>query len=318
MIAKRAYLVKERQFEIREEEMQVDDDHILIQVKYCGLCNWELNHWKGTSESFTSQYPFVPGHEWVGVVVEVGKNVTNIQVGEAVSGLGMGGFSEYRVVDPRSCHKVAPGIPLVNAIGEPLKCVVTVLRAANPQAGDFGLILGCGPMGLWCTQGLDAKLLGGLIAVDVDDAKLELAKKYGATHTINSKKEDVVEAVRKITNGRMCDFVIEGTGIPKLLNMGMDYLKRAGRLILMSSHEDSCADFDFRPAIARGITMYVPHPPSCANEHEEMARTLVLINRGTFHNEDIVTHRFKLDEIHKAFEILENKPKDYIKGVIEF
>lgn len=318
MLSKRAYLVKEKQFDIREEELIINDDQALIQMKFCGLCNWELNHWKGTAEEYRSNYPFVPGHEWVGIVVEVGKNVTKVQVGDAVTGLGMGGFAEYRKVNPKECHKIAPNTPLVNAIGEPLKCVVTVLRAAKPEAGDFGLVLGCGPMGLWCTQGLDAKLLGGLIAVDVDDAKLELAKKYGATHTINSKREDVAQAVHRITNGRNCDFVIEGTGIPKLLNEGMNYLRKAGRLILMSSHEDSCPEFDFRPAIARGITIHVPHPSSCANEQEEMKRALALINRGTFHNEDIVTHRFKLDEIHKAFDILEHKPKDYIKGVIEF
>lgn len=176
MITKKAYLVKEKSFEIREEELTINDDQVLIQIKFCGLCNWELNHWKGTSEKFRAMYPDSPGHEWVGIVVETGKNVTNVQVGDAV----------------------------------------TVLRAAKPEAGDFGLILGCGPMGLWCTQALSGNLLGGLIEVDVDDAKLELAKKYGATHTINSKNEDVKEAVKKITNGRKCDFVIEGTGIPKL------------------------------------------------------------------------------------------------------
>lgn len=318
MITKRAYLLKEREFEIREEELEVKDDLVLVQVKYCGLCNWELNHFNGTSEEFTSLYPFAPGHEWVGTVVEVGENVTDLNVGDVVTSMEMGGFSEYCLVKREKCYKVAQGIPLENALGEPLKCVTTVLKAANPQVGDFGLVLGCGPMGLWCTQGLDAKFLGGLIAVDVDDDKLKLAKKYGATHTINSKEENVVEAVRKITDGRMCDFVIEGTGIPKLLNQGMEYLRNAGRLLLMSSHEDSCADFDFRPAIARGITMYVPHPPACENEKDQMARTLALVKRGTFHNEEIVTHRFKLHEIQKAFETLESKPKGYIKGVVEF
>lgn len=308
----------EKQFEIREEEMKINDNNVLVQMKFCGLCNWELNHWKGTDETFRSQYPLVPGHEWVGVVVEAGKNVRNLKVGDVVTGLGMGHFSEHSVEDPKRCYKIAPGIPLENALGEPLKCIVTVLRAANPQAGDFGLVLGCGPMGLWCTQGLAGSLLGGLIAVDVDDAKLELAKKYGATHTINSRKENVMEAVQKITGGRKCDFVIEGTGIPKLLNEGMDYLKRAGRLILMSSHEDSCANFDFRPAIAKGITIHVPHPPYSPDQWADLDRAVTLINRGTFHNEDIVTHRFKLHEIHEAFETLENKPKDFIKGVIEF
>ena len=316
MLAKRAYLVKEELFEIREEELMMDDNQVMVQVKYCGLCNWELNHWKGTAEGFR-RYPYVPGHEWVGYVTEVGANVASLQVGDVVTGLSSGAFGEYIVIDPIKCHKVAQGISLENAIGEPLKCVTTVLRAAHPEAGDYGLVLGCGPMGLWCTQGLSGHLLGGLIAVDVDDDKLALAKKYGATHTINPKKENVVDAIREITSGRMCDFVIEGTGIPKLLNDAMGYLRKAGRLMLMSSHEDACGQFDFRPAIAKGITLHVPHPPYSANEQDDMARATLLINNGTFHNEDIVSHRFKLEDINEAFKTLENKPKEYIKGIIE-
>lgn len=83
---------------------------------------------------------------------------------------------------------------------------------------------------------LAGNYLGGLIAIDVDDAKLEMAKGFGATATINSKNENVVERIREITGGHMADFVIEGTGIPALLNAAQDYLKvgRDSRLVLMA------------------------------------------------------------------------------------
>lgn len=315
MITRKAYLVKERLFEIREEELVMDDDKVLIEVKLCGLCNWELNHWKGTAEKFR-KYPDTPGHEWVGYVKEVGANVTSFQVGDVVAGVGRGAFADYIVRSPRGCSKINPGIPLENALIEPLKCVTTVLRAAKPELGDYGLLLGCGPMGLWCIQGLSGNTLGGLIAVDLDDDKLALAKKYGATHTINPKNENVVDAIYRITGGRMCDFVIEGTGIPKLLNDGIDYLRKAGRLILMSSHEAACPQFDFRPAVDKGISLFVAHPSFSADHLEDMARAAILVNNGTFHNEDIVSHRFKFDDINEGFKALESKPKDYIKGII--
>ncbi len=315
MLSKKAYLVKEGLFEIREEDISIKDNQLLVQLKYCGLCNWELNHWKGTSENFRA-YPYAIGHEWVGYVVEVGSKVKSFKVGDAVTGLKAGAFSEYHAVSENNCHKVKEGIPLVNALGEPLKCITTVLRATKMEAGDFGLVLGCGPMGLWCTQGLAGKTLAGLIAVDVSDYKLELAKKYGATHTINPTKENVVEAIQRITDGRMCDFVVEGTGVPKLLNEAMNYLRRYGRLVLMSSHESDCKSFDFRPAIARGITIHVAH--GSMDLPGDMVRAVSLINNGTFHNEEIVSHRFKLEEINEAFAALANKPQDYIKGVIEF
>lgn len=319
MLSKRAYLVEKYRFEIREDELIPAPDQVLVKIKLCGLCNWELNHWKGTDESFCRQYPVVIGHEWVGEVVEKGANVKKLEIGDLVTVPGgMGGFGEYNLAKETNCYKLAPNVSVENAIGEPLKCIATILNAAAPRIGDSGLIMGCGPMGLWCTQALSGHLMDTCIVVDIDDEKLELAKKYGATHTINSMKEDVKSRVREITNGRMCDFVIEGTGIPKILNECIYYLKNAGRLILMSSHESECPSFDFRPAIQRGITIKVAHPTSTVTPADDMNRAVALINNGTFHNEDIITHRFKLEEIEEAFRTLENKPKDYIKGIIKF
>lgn len=111
-------------------------------------------------------------------------------------------------------------------------------------------------------------MLGGCIAVDIDDKKLQMAMEYGATHTTNSAKENVQERIREITKGAMCDFVIEGTGIPRLLNQCIYYLKNGGRLVLMSSHERACDSFDFRLAIERGITLHVAHPASCKNQDD--------------------------------------------------
>ncbi len=317
MLAKRAYLVKEGLFEVKEEDVRITDPHqVLVKVKVCGLCNWELNFWKGTGEYYRQFYPVMLGHEWAGTVVEVGEAVSGFEAGDKVTVWDYGGYGEYVAVDEKKCYKINDDIDLDHALGEPLKCITTVLRAAAPEAGDNGLVLGCGPMGLWCIQALAGKTLGSLIAVDVSDDKLALAKKYGATHTINPAKENTVEAIKRITGEKMCDFVIEGTGIPKLLNEGMLYLRNAGRLVLMSSHEESCKDFDFRPAIERALTIIVAHPNM--SQPDDIHRAVAMINNGTFHNEDIISHRFSVDQLNEAFSTLENKPKDFIKGVISY
>lgn len=320
MKTKRAYLVKEREFEIREDDIFPAEDQILVKVKLCGLCNWELHFYKGIGGKYYTNYPMVIGHEWTGVVVEKGNKVKNFEIGDKVSFLpgDFHGFAEYTVANEADCYKLNPDVDFDNAMAEPLKCILTVLANTKPAAGDFGLVLGCGPMGLWCVQALKGNLLQGLIAVDIDDKKLALAKKFGATHTINSKKENVVERIREITNSDMCDFVIEGTGIPKLMENALHFLKIAGRLVIMSSHEGSCENFDFRPAISKSLRIIVAHPGSTPSQEEDMKRAIALINKGTFNNKEIITHRFKLEEINEAFQTLENKPSDYIKGVIEF
>ncbi|NMA65202.1 MAG: zinc-binding dehydrogenase [Clostridiaceae bacterium] len=289
---------------------------MLVKVGGCGLCNWELNHWKG----LIGPNPQPLGHEWAGEVVQLGEDVEGFEIGDLVSGesVGMTGFSEYLIANAKGCFKLDKSVDTQTALVEPLQCVVTVLNAAAPEAGDYGIIQGCGPMGLWCVQALSGNFQSGLIAVDIDDYKLELAQKYGATHTINSSKTDVKERIAEITKGHMADFVIEGTGIPALLNNAVPYLRRngRGRLVLMSSHEEPCKEFDFREAIERSIEIRVAHPAYQLKPQDNLRRAIEFINRGVFKMDEIITHKFTLDEIQKAFETLENRPSDFIKGVV--
>ena len=87
--------------------------------------------------------------------------------------------------------------------------------------------------------------------------------------------------------------------------------------MLMSSYAKSLADFDLAQIMDKGIRIFPAHPSSSRDVDDDMQRAARLITRGTFHNEDIISHRFRLEEINRAFETLEHKPKDYIKGIVE-
>ncbi|HHV98873.1 MAG TPA: zinc-binding dehydrogenase [Clostridiaceae bacterium] len=313
MKIRRAYLIEPGRFEVREEDINPTDDQLIVKVSVCGLCNWELNHFKG----LLGTCPMALGHEWAGIVVWTGKNTKKFAIGDAVTGYGSGGFADYITVFEKDCYKLSKNVDPKYALGEPLKCIVTVLRAAAPEAGDYGVVLGCGPMGLWCIQVLANNLLGALIAIDVDDKKLTLARRFGATHIINSKRENVIQKIANITNGNMADFLIEGTGKPALIGTSMSYMKTGrGRLIVMSSHKDAAGEFDFREAIEKGLEIRVAHPAYSLNQYDDMRRAVQLINNGTFKVEETISHTFRLDEIQTAFEILDNKPKNYIKGIV--
>jgi threonine dehydrogenase-like Zn-dependent dehydrogenase len=315
---RRAFIVESRKIEIKEIDVSPKHDQIMVKITTCGLCNWELNHWKGIIGTF----PQSVGHEWAGEVVETGSSVSKFKVGDRIAMIPtegqLGGFSDYACISEDCCYKVASSVDLKYALGEPLKCVTAVARAAVPESGDNGVMIGCGPMGLWCIQAIAGKYLNSLIAVDIDDNKLLLAKKYGATHTINPKKENVIERILEITDGAYADFVIEGTGIPENLNTGSKYLRYTGRgrLVLMSSHESSCKEFDFREAIDRSIQLIVAHDTYSINQWDDLRRALNRLNNGLFNVKDLVTHEFALEEIQKAFETLENKPAGYLKGIV--
>ena len=314
----RALLVEPGRFEVHEADESICDDEVMVKIASCGLCNWELNFWKGYLNFMG--YPHLMGHEFAGCIIDIGKNVKGYQPGDKVSCFlrGFGGFGEYKAVAASKVRKLEESIDPKYALGEPQKCIMTVLRATKPEAGDYGVILGCGPMGLWCIQGLSGNYLAGLIAIDIDDHKLALAKGFGADYTINSRNENVQQRISEISDGRMADWVIEGTGIPNLLNEGQNYLKMSGRgkLVLMSSHEEVCHEFDFRRAIDRSLDIVVAHPAHSDDELDDFRRAVAAINNGTFKNKELVTHEFKLSDINKAFECLENKPGDFLKGIV--
>lgn len=316
MKTKAAILVEPRRFEIREKGLEMQADEVLIKIQVCGLCNWELNHFKG----ILGEYPMSLGHEWAGIIVDKGSEVNSFQIGDRVAVLpdSLEGFAEFGVTKAKNCFLVGEGVDLKNVLLEPLKCVVTVLRAAAPEPGDYGVVVGCGPMGLWCIQALEEKTMAGVIAVDVDEKKLDLAKKFGASYVINGKKCDVKEKIKSITQGHMADFVIEGTGRTEMLEQAAGYLKTGrGRLVLMSYYDRKAEGFDFRLFSDLSLQLLNPHPSYSLNPLDDARRAMALVNKGTFYQKDIITHKFGLEEIQKAFEIMENKPDNYVKGVIE-
>ena len=315
---RQAFLAEPYKFIIKEVEAEPKGDELLVKISSCGLCNWELNFWSGKLNFLG--YPHSLGHEWAGVVAQVGPDVKSFAVGDKVSGFApdFGGFAEYKAISETVCQKLGDTIDPKYAMGEPQKCVVTVLRAIAPEAGDVGVVLGCGPMGLWCTQALAGQYLEKLIAADIDETKLAMAKTFGATHTINTKSENVSEVITAITGGRLADFVIEGTGIPALLNEAQHYLKTTGRgkLAMMSSHSSATSEFDFRIAMDKCLQITSAHPSFSHNQADDFRRAVSLINNGTFKNKEMVSHEFALDDIQAAFEALDNKPADFIKGIV--
>jgi len=322
MKTRRALLVEPRRFELVEADLTPGEGQLLVRIAVCGLCNWELNHWKGR---IGEGHPQTLGHEWAGTVVEIGRGVTGFAAGDTVTGLPanratgpqLEGFADYMVADAACCVKVGASVDPMHAIGEPLKCILTVLRGAAPEAGDVGVVLGCGPMGLWCVQALSGGLLSALIAVDVDDAKLALARKYGATHTLNPRTSNVEEAIRDIGCGRLADFVIEGTGNADLLNTAIGYLREGrGRLALMSSYERTSASFDVGAVVGKAVEIRGLHPGYSLDGMDDLRRAVRLLERGTFRMDGLYSHRFKLEDVQAAFETLERKPPNYLKGVV--
>lgn len=187
---------------------------------------------------------------------------------------------------------------------------------ANIVLGDTVLLVAQGPIGLCATIG--AKLLGAstIITVDSNEDRLKMSKEFGATHTINYMKENVLDAINKITNGRMCDGSVECLGLNSTFQTALKALRPGGTLssIGVYSHDITIPMDNF----AAGLGDHTIRTSLCPGGSERMRRLMQLILDKRIDVSKLVTHRFKFDDILKAYDLFESHADGVLKVAITF
>lgn len=235
------------------ERPTIGENDVLIHVHYCGVCGTDIHIFEGESGSFEVTPPLVMGHEFSGIVEEIGKNVTCVSVGDVVSvnpnnmcghcyycqngmehfctnviGYGTttnGGFAEYCCVNEKQVFVFKENIDMaIASLAEPLSCCIHGIDLCDIQLGDDVLIIGGGPIGLFMLQ--LAKMAGAnrLILSEPVESKRLLAEQLGATLTIDPLASD---AEKKLTeHSKQIDVVIECVGNPRTIQ---DAIRWAGK-----------------------------------------------------------------------------------------
>lgn len=307
-----AYLVGKNRFELREEDVpRLGERDLLVKVKACGICTGDIYSFLGYPTWFT--LPAALGHEPSGEVVEVGPRVSRFKPGDRVTVLGGPGYADYVVVEESYAEPIPPDVPFEHAIGEPLACAVNGVRLAAPSFGDTVAVVGTGFMGLLLVQALSRMHLDCLIAVDVREDRLRLAKEFGAGIAVNPRREDLDSLVAELGGG--CDIVIEATGSPNGVDVATKLVRRRGKLCIFSYHPLP-VPVDLRTWDAKGLEVVMTNPNRAEDMRVNLRIAMKSLSRGVFKMEKLVTHRWPLAEIQKAFEYASSKPVDYIKGVI--
>ena len=264
-------------------------DEVLIRVHVAALCGTDLHimEWDEWTRNW-AKAPFIPGHEICGEIVALGSDVTQRKVGDRVSceshiachhcaacASGMeqicenlrlfgvsedGGFAEYAKVRWDVTYVIEdPSIPDETAVlFEPMGAGVHGVEKAE-VAGKNVLISGCGSIGL--TAVAAAKTFGAqqVIVCDLIDEKLAIAEKMGADVTLNAGREDVAEAVRRLTGGRGADAAIDITGSQQAITAAVKALRSGGRFVgvglpTREIHLDLANDVFYREVEVTGIS----------------------------------------------------------------
>jgi threonine dehydrogenase-like Zn-dependent dehydrogenase len=323
---KAAFIVAPKKFEIRDIPMpEISDAEMLVKIEACGVCSSDMPGYLDTGV-MRRPFPRRAGHEPAGTVVEVGKNVKGYKVGDRITGFWQAEcYAEYTACDPTDrlarghgsvIEKIPDGIPFEHALGEPLMSLVSITRTATPEFGDFVFQVGAGFMGLGVICGVASPKIREYIVADLDDNRLKLAKELGATITLNPGKVNVVEEVMKITGGRGVDVAIEVVGHPPGIKMVGDVIKNNRAKIIAVGWHQSPDTYELFSWI-KSPMIYSPQGIGMSTDYQsELQRAIWAVQKGIFPMEKLITHKYKLEDIDKAFQDNLNRTPGYIKGVI--
>jgi L-iditol 2-dehydrogenase len=319
--------------DLRIEEVdkpRAENDEVVYKVLACGICPSDVRGWNRKQKL---ENPRIPGHESAGEIVELGENVEGLEIGDRIvrdwrdtcgvcyycrkglfnfclaaetpSRLGFrGGFCEYSKTRIPVYRKIPDNVSYEEAaFSEPLACCINGIRQSNIDIGDDVAIIGCGPIGLQLLQ-LSKARGARIIAVDLMDERLDVAKKLGAHDLINAKEQDTIQTVFDLTNGRGVNASIVAVGGKIPIKNGLDILDIGGSVnIFAGTYPPTDIPIDPNPPHYRHLKItgshdFTPHDFSTA---------VKLIEKGIVDVKSLISHRLRLDETQKGFEIVSNQ-----------
>ena len=330
-----------KQYEIREVPVpKPGDGEVLIQMKAAGVCGSDVHQFLG--ENPNAVFPRVPGHENAGVIVAVGKDVKNIKVGDhvvvdlvvacgecpqckkgrrnvcrTVKARGSaidGGWREYFAVPEHEVYLLPQDMPFKDAaLIEPFAIGGHCTTRAGIQGGESVLVLGSGTIGAVILQTL--KLKGcRVICADINDASLARAKEYGADAIVNTKTENLKDAVQKFTDGAGVDVIFDSACYPGSLTAVLEMGIPANGATIVPMGFCTAQEGITQAMINTRELSIIGTRMSC----NQFQPTIERFAKHEYQLDGMVSHYIPFSQVGQVFENIIHPPKDMKKMVIVF
>jgi L-iditol 2-dehydrogenase len=312
---------------------KIKPNEVLIKVKICAICPSDLRLFLGTrrtlsieakSKTDKDDYPKIVGHEVSGVVEEVGKEVINFSKGDRVvadmlircgkcyyciRGMGnlclnpsplVGAFAEFTKAPEQNIFKIPNNLSFEEAaLTEPLACCINGVERLNIKKGEKAAVIGAGPIGLMHLQLL--KLSGVSVLVsDPLENRLKIAKELGADELINPIKEDLIEKVKKFTNGLGVNGAIVAVGNSLAIEQGLSIMAKSGVLVIFAGVWPP-VKLSIDPNIIHYNEIVITGAES--RTLDQFYRALTLISNKLIKIKPLISHIIPLEKISEGFEI---------------
>lgn len=314
----------------------------IIKVKSCGVCGSDIPR---VMSKGAYRYPITIGHEFAGQVTEIGSEVINVQPGDRVTIMPLiscgsckychigeavvcdnydyygsridGAMAEYICVCADNIIKLPQGVDYESgSMTDPVSVALHAVRKANILPGQSAIVFGLGAIGYLTVQWLKSVGCSKVFAVDIYDDKLKLAERLGADYCINGKTQNVVKTVMEISKGVGVDASIELAGSKFTQVQAIETVRKMGTVVLCGiSYDDLVIPNSALAKILRGEleikgswnSSIAPLP---INEWES---SLTFMKNGKIKTDPLITHRFRLEDCQRAFNMMYNKTEVFTK-----
>lgn len=318
------------------------DDEVLVKLEYVGICGSDLHYYEtGAIGDYVVKPPFVLGHEPGGTVVEVGKNVKHLKVGDRVAlepGKTCGHcefcktgrynlcpdvvffatppvdgvFQEYVAHEADLCFKLPDNVStLEGALIEPLAVGFHAAIQGDAHLGQKAVVMGAGCIGLVSMMALKARGVSEVYVVDIMEKRLDKALELGATGVINGAKENVLERVKELTDGAGMDLVIETAGTEITTRQAIHMAKKGSNIVLVGYSKSGEMTLPMSLVLDKELTF-----KTVFRYRHIYPMAIDAVAAGKVNLKGIVTDVFGLDEAQKAMDYSVNNKADIVKAVI--
>lgn len=318
-------------------------NEVLVKLEYVGICGSDMHYYEtGAIGAYVVEPPFVLGHEPGGVVVEVGKDVKHLNIGDRVAlepGKTCGHcefcktgrynlcpdvvffatppvdgvFQEYVAHEADLCFKLPDNVStLEGALIEPLAVGFHAANQGGAHAGQTAVVMGAGCIGLVSMMALKAEGVSKVYVVDIMQKRLDKALELGADGVINGKDEDAVEAIMRLTNGAGCDLVIETAGTEITTRQCIHMTKKGATIVLVGYSKSGEMTLPLSLALDKELTF-----KTVFRYRHIYPMAIEAVAAGKVNLKGIVTDLFDFENIQEAMDRSVQDKANIVKAVVK-
>jgi L-iditol 2-dehydrogenase len=320
-----------------------EDHEVLVKLEYVGICGSDMHYYEtGRIGGYIVEPPFVLGHEPGGTIVEVGKSVTNLKVGDRVAlepGKTCGKcefcttgrynlcpdvvffatppvdgvFQEYATHPSSLCFKLPDTVStLEGALIEPLAVGFHAALQGGAKFGQKAVVFGSGCIGLVTMMALKSVGVSEVCVIDIMEKRLEKAKELGATWTINASCEDVAKRISEITGGKGFDLAIETAGTEITTRQAIEFVKKGSTVVLVGYSKSGEMTLPMSLVLDKELTF-----KTVFRYRHIYPLAIKAVEEGKINLKGIVTNIFNFDDIQNAMDKSVSDKKNIVKSVVK-